>query len=107
MSRSIRGSSDVYLQQIDDALREYEEQHPHATIEMYRQSAASIRIRIIDPDFAGHDRAQRHAEVWRQYLSNLPDDVQGEISVLLLLSPDETRKSFANIEFDDPAPSRL
>jgi stress-induced morphogen len=107
MSRTIRGSSDAYLEQIDDALRLYEIRHPRAAIEIYRENSASIRIRIIDPDFAGCDRAQRHNDVWRHYLGNLSDDVQGEISVLLLLTPEETETSFANVEFDHPIPSNL
>ena len=30
-----------------------------------------------------------------------------EISLLLMFTPDEAKKSFANMEFDDPVPSPL
>ena len=40
-------------------------------------------------------------------LAKLPDDVVAEISLLLLLTPKEARKSMANVEFDDPIPSEL
>ncbi|REJ90856.1 MAG: hypothetical protein DWQ34_08655 [Planctomycetota bacterium] len=35
----------------------------------------------------------------RGYLENLPEEQQAEISVLLLLTPDEAKTSFANDEF--------
>lgn len=65
-----------------------------------------MRIRIIDPAFAGLSRAEREEEVWAA-LDNLPDDAIAEISLLLLLTPDEAKKSFASYEFDHPIPSRL
>jgi hypothetical protein len=43
---------------------------------------------------------------WK-YLGQLPEDVQSDISTLLLLAPEETKTSFANIEFDDPVPSEI
>jgi hypothetical protein len=42
-----------------------------------------------------------------QYLGELPEEVQSDISTVLLLTPDETKKSFANFEFDDPIASKL
>ncbi|HEX4145030.1 MAG TPA: hypothetical protein VHY91_16105 [Pirellulales bacterium] len=101
-----RGEHDPIIDQIIQALRGYEREHPRAKIDLYRQNSASIRIRIIDPDWSGISKAQRHRVVLG-YLGAVPDDTQGEISLLLLLTPEETTSSFANFEFDDPIPSGL
>lgn len=37
----------------------------------------------------------------------LSEDQQSEISLLLLLTPEEAEISFANDEFDNPIPSQL
>jgi hypothetical protein len=83
-----------------------EDQHPRAQIEAYRQNSVSIRVRIIDPDFAGISRAERHEIVWR-FLETLSDDVQSQMSLLILLTPEELPTSIANLEFDNPIPSSL
>ena len=101
-----RGKRDEVINQIIKALRGYEDDHVQAQIHLYRQNAVSVRVRIIDPDFAGQGKPQRSQQAWR-YLGQLPDEVQGDISTVLLLTPDETKKSFANLEFDDPTPSKL
>jgi len=101
-----RGAHDPTIDQIIEALRGYEREHPRAKIDLYRQNSASIRIRIIDPELSGISKAQRH-RLALGYLGALSDDTQGEIGLLLLLTPDETTMSFANFEFDDPIPSRL
>jgi hypothetical protein len=51
-------------------------------------------------------KPQRSQRAW-QYLDTLTEDVQSDISTVLLLTPDETALSFANLEFDEPIPSRL
>jgi hypothetical protein len=40
-------------------------------------------------------------------LDTLPDEVQSNLSTVILLTPEETRMSFANLEFEDPIPSSL
>jgi hypothetical protein len=97
---------DPILRQIVEALKEYDKAHPAAQIETYRQNAVSVRIRVIDPDFAGLGRAEREEELWTLF-NRLPEDVVAEISLLLLLTPEEAKSSFANMEFDNPIPSRL
>ncbi len=97
---------DDRLQAVADALTQYELQHPNAQVEIYRQSIASIRVRIVDANFAGSSKADRHDTVWT-FLEGLPDDTLAEISMLLLLTPDEVDTSFANYDFDHPIPSRL
>ncbi len=101
-----RGNSDEVIDKIVAALHAYETDHPQAQIDLYRQNSVSVRIRIIDPDFAGQGKPQRSTQAW-QYLVDLPDEVQSDISTVLLLTPDEAKMSFANYEFDDPTPSKL
>jgi hypothetical protein len=97
---------DPLLKQIVTALRGYEAAHPAAEIEAYRQNSVSVRIRVINPEFEGRSRAQREDDVWT-VLNELPEEAVAEISLLLLLTPDEAKKSFASFEFDNPVPSKL
>jgi hypothetical protein len=97
---------DHVLRQIVRTLDAYEKEHPNADIEAYRHNSVSVRIRILDPNFKGKSRSEREEAVWKA-LDHLPEDVIAEISLLLLLTPEEARKSFASTEFDDPIPSRL
>ncbi len=101
-----RGNSDGIIDQIIAVLDSYEADHTRAEINLYRQNSVSVRVRIVDPDFAGQGKPQRSQQVWR-YLDRLPEDVQSDISTVLLLTPDETKASFANLEFDDPIPSQF
>ena len=97
---------DPILRQIANALGEYKKAHPDAEIEAYRQNSVSVRIRVLNPEFAGRSRAQREEEVWA-FLNELPEEAVAEISLLLLLTPNEAKHSFASFEFDDPIPSKL
>ena len=101
-----RGGPDTVIESIERALQTYQQDHPSAEIDLYRQNSVSVRIRVIDPDFAGMSRVRRNEIVWK-YLDPVSDDDQGDISMLVLLTPDETRDSMANLEFEDPVPSRL
>jgi hypothetical protein len=101
-----RGTSDEIIEKIKLALAPYERDHPRAEIDLYRQNTVSVRIRITDPEFAGLGKPQRSQLAWK-YLGALSEEVQGDISTVLLLTPDETKSSFANFEFDDPVPSKL
>jgi hypothetical protein len=107
MARRDRSTKpDVHVQQILDALTEYERIHPLAQIEGRRQNPVSIRLRIIDPDFQGMDRIAREPEIWK-LLRKLPEEVFVNITMLLLLTPEEAEHSFASQEFDHPIPSRV
>ena len=97
---------DPILRQIAAGLGEYADAHPGAVIEAYRQNSVSVRVRVVSPAFAGKSRAQREDEVWAA-LNDLPEEAVAEISLLLLLTPAEAMSSFANVEFDDPIPSKL
>ena len=101
-----RGKSDAVIDKIIAALCPYEVDHPQAQIDLYRQNSVSVRVRIVDPDLAGQGKPQRSQQAWK-YLGQLPEDVQADISTVLLLTPDEKKNSFANFEFEDPVPSKL
>jgi stress-induced morphogen len=101
-----RGESDAVIERIKSVLSSYRKDHPAARIDLYRQNPASVRIRIVDPDFVGMSRMDRHGRVWK-YLDQLSEDEEGDISMLVLLTPDETSRSMANLEFEDPVPSML
>ncbi len=96
--------SDGDVEQVANALREFEKSHEHASCLVYRYNPASIRVKIIDPIFAGRDRSERHDYAMR-YLRKLPDDVLSQISLLLCLEPGEP--SFMDLEFNDPSKSML
>lgn len=102
----IRGKADVDLEAIAGALAEYEITRPEASVLLYRQNSATIRVRIVDPQFTGVSKADRHDAVW-EFLTRLPDDVLSQVSTLLLLTPDERPLSFADFEFDNPVRSKL
>jgi stress-induced morphogen len=106
MSLSLRGKADTALEAVIAVLAKYEAEHRSAEIEVFRQNSVSIRIRIVDPDFADFSRTERHNSLWK-LLGELSQDVQSEISTILLLTPEEKKNSFASFEFDDPLPSRL
>lgn len=101
-----RGCSDPVMDAIIAILEQYQADHGSAQIEIYRQNVVSVRIRIIDPDFCGQSKSQRNHAVW-DYLDRLPEEVQGDISMLVLLTPAERKSSFASLEFDDPVESSL
>ena len=95
---------DVEVQQILDVLAKYRRTHKKAQIDVRRRHEVSIRIRIIDTDFRGLNRVEREPEVLK-LLKKLPDEVYADITMLLLLTPEEVPNSFANLEFENSIPS--
>ena len=61
---------------------------------------------MIDPSFRGLEKSERHAKLWKD-LEKLPEDIQGDISMLVLLAPEEANRSIANLEFENPSPSLI
>src|SRR4051812_37939693 len=101
MSVNIFGVTDHVLDEVINVLRAYETQHPHAEIEGYREDSASIRIRIVDPDFKGISRIDRHNKIW-DILDHLSEETLNHLSILVLVTPEEKPKSIASLDFDDP-----
>lgn len=106
MEIRVRGKSDDIIERIVAVLLTYGKDHPGAGIDLYRQNSVSVRIRIIDDAFQGMSRPDRSDLVWK-YLMSLSEDDQSEISSVILLTTDETERSFANFEFENPVPSKL
>ena len=103
MAIDIRDDHDEVLDAVGKILRTYEDRHPRARIEAYRQDSASIRVRIIDPDFEGLDRANRRENAWR-LLDDLSEDVLSRLNLLLLPAPREKKASFAVTSSTIPFP---
>lgn len=97
---------DPGLKQIVKALEQYAASHPKAEIEVYRHNIVSVRIRIIDPTFKGMSRGEREVDLWALF-NELPEEVVQDVSLVILVTPAEAKKSFASMEFDDPIPSRI
>jgi hypothetical protein len=79
----------------------------------YRYNSASIRVRVIDPQFEGLSREERDAMV-EPHLGQLPERTQADIINLFTFAPSEIQdpakmlKEFLlNVEFEDPSPSML
>jgi hypothetical protein len=100
--------TDTQVDRVRAALeRHYLPDHPQATVDVYRYNPASIRVRVIDPDFAGKSLTARDTPVWELLEKTLPEESLAEINLLLLLTPREAKKSLMNLEFEDPTPSGL
>jgi len=52
-------------------------------------------------------RSRRHDMVWDFLASKVNPDTLQDISVLVLLAPDELRSSLMNLEFEQPTESKL
>lgn len=72
----------------------------------YRYSPVSIRVRVVDDRFKMMNRSERDKLV-RPLIRSLPDRIQEDLTILLLLAPDELADSLMNREYEHPTPSRL
>lgn len=86
---------------VESALRDH-----YPTVEVKRVNNLSTRVRIVDGRFRGLDLVERHNLV-APLLAGLPQEVTEDITVLLLLAPEEKRHSLMSAEFDEPRPSLL
>jgi hypothetical protein len=102
----IRGKKDPVVRQIAKAFQAFQDQHPSAQIEVYREYPYSVRVRVVDKDFEGMDWADRHDLLWQQ-IETLPESVQSHLSILLALTPKEKKTSLASLDFDNPIPSNF
>jgi stress-induced morphogen len=107
MATIIRGSQDELVLKAKAASEEYEIHHPGAATALYRQNSGSVRVRIIDDRFRGQSKGQRHDYAWGFISDRLDQDSREEVSMLILLTPDEVKSSVINSIFDDPIPSHV
>jgi hypothetical protein len=82
------------------AVGQYTDAHPGAEALVSRYSPVSVRVRVIDAGFRGKSRSERHRAVW-PLLYQLDEDTLSEVTLLLLLTPDERATSAADREFTD------
>jgi hypothetical protein len=75
---------------------------------VYRYNPGAIRVRVIDDAFRGKSYSERELLI-DPVLDSLPEDIRRDITLLLLLTPQEAKSSndLMNLEFDDPVGSRL
>jgi stress-induced morphogen len=86
-------------------IEEFLRQHFH-DVESYRQNSASIRLRIVDDSFRGLSRVEREQRVF-PLLDQLPPDTLSDITIVLMLTPEELSESLANFDFERPMASLL
>ena len=75
-------------------------------VEAYRYNPASIRVRIIDERFKHMSNPDRDDMV-SPLLEELPQEIQDDITILLLLTEEEKEYRMMNVEFENPTPSML
>lgn len=92
---------DRQVQEIYAVLAPYQAAHANAQIDVRRRHEVSIHIRVIDPDFRGMRRVARDDLFW-PLLHQLPYETFADITILLLLTPEEATRSMANFEFEHP-----
>lgn len=98
---------DRSTQAVEKALSaKYLPRHPRARITVYRYNSGSIRVRIIDSQFDGNSIMDRETDVM-PIIRELSDQLQDQITMLLLLSPKESERSQLSAEFDNPTRSCL
>ena len=101
MGVTFRGPVDPVMEGIAGAIRTYTDAHPAAVADIYRYSNVSVRVRVVDPDFCGKSRSERHRIVW-PLLYALDGEILADLAILLLLTPDEKASSIGNIDFENP-----
>lgn len=101
----IRGIPDPTTEAVAGQLIAHTADHPSAEVEVYRQNEYSVRIRVTDPDFRSKSRSERHKTAW-PILYDLSEEVLNELTMLLLITPDEKTTSMVRHEFDTGAYAR-
>ena len=91
---------------IEKLLREHFPDHPpEFPPKAYRYNPASIRVRVVSERFSGKDLVERSELVYPILEKNLPEETWQDVTVILLLPPEEVEDSFMNREFEKPTPS--
>jgi|SRR6516162_6432495 hypothetical protein len=92
---------------IEEVLGRHFTQHPpDYPPTAYRYNSASIRVRVVDESFRGKSRSERE-KMALPVVRTLPEETQEDITILLLLSPEDLERSPMNLEFEAPSPSLL
>jgi len=93
--------------EIESLLRErFPDHSPEYPPKAYRYNSASIRVRLVSDRFEEMNRSERERMVM-PIIRDLDEETRADITVLLLLTPEEMTQSLMNLEFEHPTPSRL
>jgi hypothetical protein len=106
MPNTKNATRDEARKQVEEALAAYARRHAGADVKVKRQNPVALRIRVVDPAFRGLDWLKREDLVWKD-LDKLPEEARSQITLVLLLAPEEVEGSPLNQEFERPARSRL
>lgn len=101
-----RGREDDQLNQVRDALQSYQDSRRNAEIPFYEQNPHSIRICIIDASFRTRPVQDREEEIWWE-LSDVDDATYGNVTLLVMLGPEEAKDSLLYLGFMHPLPPQL
>jgi hypothetical protein len=92
---------------IEEVLGRHFTQHPPGyPPTAYRYNSASIRVRVVDESFRGKSRSERE-KMALPVVRTLPEETQEDVTILLLLAPEDLERSPMNLEFEAPSPSLL
>jgi len=72
----------------------------------YRYKPRSIRVRVVNERFKGRSLGERE-ELVLPVIHSLPEKTQADITLLLLFTPDEAKRSIANEVFEYGSPITL
>lgn len=98
---------DARTEQIYAALKKSFPDLPPKENTVYAYNSVSIRVRVIDERFEGKETAERERIVKRN-LKGVPKDVTEDITLLLMLTPEESETpSLLFRAFDDPGDTSL
>jgi stress-induced morphogen len=78
---------------------DYPEGYPPSA---YRYNPGSIRVRVVSNRFSGKELGERDDLVYPILKKNLPEGTWQDITIILLLAPEELKDSLANLEFEHP-----
>jgi stress-induced morphogen len=100
-----KGKETVLIEELLSArFSDHPRQYPP---QAYRYNIASIRLRVVSPSFEEKNESERYKMVAPLLKKKLPEDTWQDVTMLVLLTPDEVNDSLLNQEFEDPTPSRL
>ena len=88
-----------YANQIKNILKP---EFPFKAVSVKKRNSVAWWVRIIDPRFAG-SKISRRDEIVRPLPDRLPEEIQRDLTGLLMVAPEELPDSMENDEFENPS----